>query len=118
MTLQEMSQIARTVGVPVYVGYAATGANAPYVVIRPMSLDSLSSSVGGESVVWDDRYAFYAVSNSVEASHALSIALMQAVEGARISGSYVSTSIGYVGSLVEGLYETQITALLMKGSLQ
>lgn len=117
MSLDIIAKAAEAVGVPVYTGYASTGAKVPYVVARPLTADSTSYSVGGESLSWDDRYSLYAVAGSVVASHNLGLAIAQAVEGTRIGGNYVATSIGYIGALTEGSYETQITAQTTKGSL-
>lgn len=118
MSLDQVVSIAKTVGVPVHAGYAATGAKVPYVVVRPMTLDPLQESVGGPAMVWDTRYALYAVAGSVTASYNLALALMQAINGSRVNGSYVSAILGYVGALTEGAYETQVTTLSMEGSLR
>lgn len=117
MSLQQVVDVSSSVGVPVYNGYAATAARVPYVVVRPMTLDPLQESVGGPAMVWDTRYALYAVAGSVAASYNLAVSLLQVLNGARISGSYMSASLGYVGALTEGAYETQVTTLSMKGSL-
>lgn len=116
MTVDTLQNALSAVGVAVYKGYAVTGATLPYMVIRPLSLLSEEESVGGPSMVWDSQNSIYCVAGSVEASHNLALAAMRAVEGNRVGGHYLSTSLGYVGALIEGAYETQVTTQVRKGT--
>lgn len=104
-------------GVPVYIGYAVTGAHVPYVVLRRITLDPLDLSVGGVAVAWSDQVAAYCVGGSVAACDNLAVDVMSQLQGARIDNGVVRVSMGYSGAKVEGNYETQITIQSNQGGI-
>ena len=102
---------------PSYIGYAATGARAPYSVIRPLFLGDQGVALDGSAVAWDDQFSVYCVAASVEASFNLGLLVIAALQGTRVRGTTLSTSMGYVGAVVEGYYETQVTVQLNQGGI-
>lgn len=117
MSLQQVDQLVKGAGLTSHVGYAKTGAKAPYVVVRPMTILPDAAALCGQAIDWDANYGLYCVGGSVEASYNLAVLVMQALQGARVGGSTLSCDMGYVGSLQEGQYETQVTAQTYQGAL-
>lgn len=103
------------VGDPVYIGYPPTGATLPYVVVRPYLVDLPVLTVTGHALVRDEQQAIYCCGASVDASYNLAQLVMQTLQGARVGGGVVDTSMGYVGAAIEGRYETQVTAQAYEG---
>jgi hypothetical protein len=102
---------------PCHSGYAPTGAQLPYAVHRPLVLDGSSVAVDGSAFMWDYQSTIYACGASVEASFNLAVAIMAELQGARVSGSTLTTSMGYSGAQVEGHYESQVTVQLNSGGI-
>lgn len=104
--------------VPSHIGYAPTGAELPYAVHRPLYIDTDDSeALNGDAIVWDTQTAIYCCAASVEASFNLALSIMKTLQGARVAGTTLSTSMGYSGAQVEGHYESQVTVQLNQGGL-
>lgn len=103
---------------PSHIGYAPTGAKAPYVVTRPLLIgDALDRALSGDSMGWDTQVSLYCVGASVEASFNLAVLVMRDLDAKPVGGTTLSTSMGYIGAQVEGQYETQVTVQLNQGSI-
>jgi hypothetical protein len=114
----DISTQAEAVEVPVYTGYAPTGATLPYVVTRPLFIDTETEvSLDGKAVDWNHQYSLYCCAASVEASFNLALAVMRTLQGARVGGTTLDTSMGYNGAEVEGHYESQVTVQLNQGGI-
>lgn len=113
----DINQMIQDNGLTIYPGYPATGASLPYTVARPLIVTPDSEAIAGNATVWDTQYSLYACSGSVEASLNLAVVLMTLLQGARIGGTTLSTSMGYAGAQVEGHYESQVTVQLNQGAL-
>lgn len=100
-----------------HIGYAPTGAQPPYVVSRPLLLDDINLAIAGNDIAWDAQFSIYCVGASVEASYNLAVQTMQDLQGKRVGGTTLTTSMGYTGAQVEGLYESQVTVQLNQGGL-
>lgn len=100
---------------PSHEGYPPTGAKVPYVVSRPLILDDLAVSVAGEAIDWDAQFTLYCCGGSVEASYNLAVAVMGELQGKRVGGTTLSTSMGYSGAQVEGHYESAVVVQLNQG---
>lgn len=108
---------ALVVSAPSHIGYAPTGAKVPYVVSRPLLVDDLSLAVNGDAIDWDFQFSLYCCAASVEASYNLAIMVMNDLQGQRVGGTTLTTSMGYIGAQVEGHYESQVTVQLNQGSI-
>lgn len=105
-------------GVPVYVGYAPTGAVLPYVVHRPLDLGTDDSeSLAGNAFNWNFQTTLYCCAASAEASFNLAMSVVGDLQGERVAGTTLSVSIGYSGAALEGQYESQITVQLNQGGI-
>jgi hypothetical protein len=113
----EITALVEAADLTIYPGYAVTGAPLPYTVHRPLIFGEADVSVAGVALDWDYQSSLYACAESVEASFNLAVLLMQALSGARVSGSTLSTSMGYSGAQVEGHYECQVTVQLNQGGI-
>ncbi|QCW22282.1 tail terminator [Microbacterium phage Luna18] len=102
---------------PSHIGYAPTGAELPYVVSRPLLVDDLNLAVNGKTIDWDFQFSVYCCAASVEASYNLAIMVMNDLQGQRVGGTTLSTSMGYTGAQVEGHYESQVTVQLNQGGI-
>lgn len=100
---------------PVFLGYASTGTKVPYVVLRPMLIDTDAISISGQTIDYNSQLGAYCVGGSVEASYNLAVIVMATLAGARIGGSTIVCSMGYAGALVEGAYEAQVTIQTNQG---
>ena len=103
--------------VPVYPGYPPTGAQLPYVVHRPLLVDDLELALSGDAIDWDYQTTLYCCAASVEASINLALAVAGTLQGQRVGGTTLSTSIGYSGAPIEGNYESQVTVQLNQGGI-
>jgi hypothetical protein len=74
-------------------------------------------ALAGNSILWDHQTTLYACGASVEASYNLAVLLMSTLQGKRVGGTTLSTSMGYSGAQVEGHYETQVTVQLNQGGI-
>lgn len=101
----------------VHLGYAASGAQLPFICIRPLTLLSDSAAISGDNFIWDDQVSAYCAGGSVEAGYNLAKALLNTLQGTRVSGEVLACSIGYVGAQVEGHYETQVTIQADQGAV-
>lgn len=100
-------------GVPVYMGYAPTHAEPPYVVYRIMTqADGEHVSVCGGPYLQDVAIGVYCCAASYEASVRLGLDASAALRSGM--GHPITLSTGYNGAQVGGLYETQITMSTMK----
>lgn len=117
MDMTQISTLARSAGLTVFDGYAKTGAQPPYVVNRPLILDTEDIALCGDALDWDFSFTLYCVGASVEASFNLAIKLIQALQGQRVGDSTLSCSMGYSGAQVESRYETQVTVQINQGAL-
>ena len=114
--IQEINSLIELVGVPVFPGYAATGASLPYVVTRPLMVDNTTElALNGDAVDWDFNIAVYCCAAGVEASFNLALAVIGTLQGARVRGTTLAASMGYNGAEVEGHYESQVTVQLNQG---
>lgn len=104
-------------GLTAYIGYAPSGAELPYTVTRPLYIDDEAVAVDGSAINWDYQITLYACGASVEASFNLAVLLMNTLQGAYIGGTTLSTSMGYIGAMVEGHYESQVTVQLNQGGI-
>lgn len=102
---------------PTFPGYAPTGQALPYVVGRHLYFGDPVRNLDGSGSGWDTQYSLYCVAASSEASGNLAIMVMQELDGKRVAGTTLSTSMGYVGAVVEGAYESQVTVQLNQGEL-
>lgn len=102
---------------PAHEGYAPTGAKPPYVVSRPLLTDDLARALDGSPIDWDFQFSLYCAGASVEASWNLAILVMKDLDGKRVGGTTLSTSMGYIGAQVEGHYESQVTVQLNQGGI-
>lgn len=101
-----------------YMGYADTGAQVPYVVSRPLLIDDTDGrAVNGDLIARDDRFSVYCCGASVEASYNLALDTMRDLDGKRVGGTTLSTSMSYIGAQVEGHYETAVVVQLNQGGL-
>lgn len=100
---------------PAHPGYAPTGARVPYVVSRPLLVEDESVALAGNALAWDDQFSLYCAGGSVEASYNLALLVMDELQGARVAGTTLTTSMGYIGAQVEGHYESQVTVQLNRG---
>lgn len=117
--LADINSVIENVGVPVYPGYAATGAALPYVVSRPFLVDPFEGlAINGDAIGYDFSFAVYCCGASVEASFNLALAVMGTLQGARVRGTSLSASMGYNGAEVEGHYESQVTVQINQGGIQ
>src|SRR5690606_17447293 len=107
MKMSDITDLIETA--PAHDGYPPTGAKLPYVINRPMIIDVDVLAMCGDSIDWDYQFGLYCCGGSVEASFNLATAVMGELQGARVGGTTLSTSLGYVGAEVEGHYETQVT---------
>ena len=104
--------------VPVYIGYAPSGAQLPYLVMRPLIIDTVTDlALMGAAIDWDSQFSVYCCAASVEASFNLALAVIGTTQGARVQGTTLSASMGYNGAEVEGHYESQVTVQLNQGAL-
>ena len=117
MTLQDTKAALATLKVPVYVGYPATGATMPYVVIRPLIADPTNEALAGNAIDWDNQISAYCAASGVEASVNLGFGVMRILQGRRVAGQVLSTSMGYSGAPVEGHFETQVTIQSNQGEI-
>lgn len=102
---------------PAHEGYPPTGAQLPYVTTRPLTLDSTDPAVAGNAVVWDSQFSLYCAGASVEASYNLAVMVCNDLQGTRVGGTTLKTSVGYIGAPVEGHYESQVTVQLNQGGI-
>lgn len=102
---------------PSHTGYAPTGAALPYVVSRPLIIDDAELAINGDALDWDFQFSLYCCGASVEACFNLAVMVMGELQGKRVGGTTLSTSMGYVGALVEGHYESQVTVQLNQGGI-
>lgn len=102
---------------PSHEGYAPTGAQVPYVVSRPLLIDDLARALDGSAIDWDFQFSLYCAGGSVEASYNLAVMVMDDLDGKRVGGTTLSTSMGYIGAQVEGHYESQVTVQLNQGGI-
>jgi hypothetical protein len=102
---------------PLYTGYPPTDASLPYVVHRPLIVDSDVPALSGDAIDWDFQTSLYCCGASVEASFNLALAVAGTLQGARVGDTTLSASIGYIGTQVEGHYESQVTVQLNQGGI-
>ena len=102
---------------PAHTGYAPSQAQAPYVVSRPLLIDDLTVALDGSAIDWDFQFSLYCVGASVEVSYNLALGVMGDLQGKRVGDTTLSTSMGYIGAQVEGLYESQVTVQLNQGGI-
>lgn len=115
--MDEIKTLVLAEGITFHTGYAPTGARPPYAVHRPLFLDDITIALSGDAVDWDYQTSIYACGASVEASFNLAVSIMRALQGARVSDTTLSTSMGYTGAQVEGHYESQVTVQLNQGGI-
>jgi len=117
-TFEEITALVEAIpDLVVFEGYPSTGAKVPYVVHRPLYIDVDANSASGEVIDWNYQTTLYACGGSVNASFNLALMLMSALQGAPVSGTTLSTSMGYAGAPVEGHYESQVTVQLNLGGI-
>jgi hypothetical protein len=104
--------------VPAYIGYAPTGAQLPYAVIRPLDVGTDTDlNLDGSVVDWNMQASVYCCGASVEASFNIALSVIGTLQGARAGGTTLSASMGYNGAPVEGHYESQVTVQRFQGGL-
>ena len=102
---------------PAHEGYAPSGAKLPYVVNRPLIAGVPEMAITGDGLNWDFQFSLYCCGASVAASYNLAVAVMGDLQGKRVGGTTLSTSMGYSGAPVEGHYESQVTVQLNQGGI-
>ena len=117
MEMSDITAALEGIGVPVYEGYPASGARLPYVVHRPLLIDVPDTAVCGDAVSWNYQHAVYCCGASVEASFNLARLVMSTLQGKRVGDSTLATTMGYSGALMEGRYESQVTAQAYQGGI-
>jgi hypothetical protein len=116
--LGDINVLIEAIGVPVHSGYAPSGVALPYVVSRPLLVDTVTElAINGDAVDWDFNFSVYCCGASVEASFNLALAVIGTLQGARVRGTTLAASMGYNGAEVEGHYESQVTVQLNQGGL-
>lgn len=113
----DINAIIEAADLTVYAGYAPSNTQLPYTTHRPLIADVVDLAISGQATDWDYRTSLYACGASVEASFNLALLLIQALQGARVGGTTLSTSMGYSGAQVEGHYESQVTVQLNQGGI-
>ncbi|QDF15740.1 tail terminator [Microbacterium phage Finny] len=103
----------------VVVGFPKSNAKAPFVAIRPLTLieGDEGTAITGDFMTLDDQTSAYCAGASVEASYNLALLVMGACQATRVDGYVLTTSMGYSGALVEGLYESQVTIQHNRGGI-
>ena len=114
-TLNDITELIT--GVSTSIGYPATGQTLPYVVTRGLFIGDEGVALDGSAVAWDNQFSVYCAAASAEASYNLGLMVMQQLQGKRVGGSTLSTSMGYIGAQVEGHYESQVTVQLNSGGI-
>lgn len=102
---------------PSHTGYAPTGAVLPYCVTRPLYINPDVTAINGDALAWGNQYSVYCCGESVEACYNLAVLVMAELQGARVGGTTLSTSMGYAGAPVEGHFESQVTVQLNQGGI-
>lgn len=102
---------------PCIEGFPGTGQKGPYVANRPLLVDYPELAINGDALDWDFQFTLYCAAGSVEASYNLAVAVMAELQGQRVGGTTLTTSMGYSGAPVEGHYETQVTVQLNQGGI-
>lgn len=115
--VQAIQALIAPLGVASHIGYAPSNAKLPYVVQRPLLINPESTAINGDAMDWDLQFALYACAGSVEASYNLALSLVSALQGARVGGSTLAVSTGYLGASVEGQYESQVTVQINQGGI-
>lgn len=115
--LDAINALLSLVGIDIHTGYAPTGTEVPYAVHRPLFIGGESVAVNGEVLDWDHQSTIYCCGGSVEAAHNLALLVMNTLQGARVAGTTLDTSMGYTGAQVEGHYESQVTVQLNTGGI-
>lgn len=117
VSMDQVSALVEAAGVSCYNGYAPSNAKVPYVVNRPLIVDHENVALNGAALDWDNQFSLFAAGGSVEASYNLALDVISALQGKRVGGSTLDTSMGYVGAQVEGHYESQVTAQVNTGGI-
>ena len=102
---------------PAFVGNAPSGQKMPYVASSVLLIDDLELAINGQAIDWDFQFSLYCAAASVEASYNLAVMVCQDLQGKRVGGTTLSTSVGYNGAPVEGHYESQVTVQLNQGGI-
>lgn len=114
--LQKVVDAVGNSQVNVHVGYPPTVVKAPYVTIRPLTIQQDVVAVSGDMISWDTQIGVYCVGNSVGASWNLALAVLS-LQGVLLGGNVLNTSVGYTGAKIEGNYETQVTVQTHQGAV-
>jgi len=117
MDMTDITALLAGIGVGHYDGYAPTGASLPYVVNRPLLIDTVETAINGGAVGWDYQFSLYCCAGSVNASFNLAVAAISALQGQRSGDSTLAASMGYSGAQVEGHYESQVTVQINQGGI-
>lgn len=117
MNMSDITSALSVTGVPVYEGEPSSGANLPYIVVRPFNLDTGDVALSGDALAWNNEFAVYCCGGSSTASFNVAKLLIQAVQGVHVGDSTLSTTLGYVGARIEGNYETQVTIQVHQGGI-
>lgn len=115
--LKDIQAWVQLAGITFYIGYAHTGARVPYVVGRPLIIDTTGEALDGSAIDTDFQFSLYCCGASVEASFNLALDVMGTLQGKRVRGTTLSTSMGYSGAPIEGHYESQVTVQLNQGAI-
>lgn len=105
-------------GARVFNGAAATGAQAPYVVLRGISTTPDTLTLEAQPMAWGYVWGAYCVGSSPEASYNLAVAAVQALQGRWAGDSLLSCEVAYTGLRVEGLYESLVQISVQQGRIQ
>lgn len=116
MSLEALKEaIALATGTAAYSGYADTGAQVPYSVVRP-GTHTPDVAIAGNALEWDTSFLVYCCGASIEACYNLA-KLVLSLQGTMVDGHALSCSLGYVGAQVESHYETAVTIQFNQGAL-
>lgn len=117
MNMATVEQALSSIEVPVYQGYAATGAKLPYMVVRPISTDPDGATVCGEATTWTDRLGVYCCAGSVGASANLARDAAGEIVSFFSGVSATTVAVAYYGNVLEGQYESLVTITVTEGGL-
>lgn len=117
--LDDLRALATIADVLTYAGEAPTNAPLPYYVVRPLFIGDGAEglALSGETLAWDTQLSIYCCGASVAASFNMAENVMRYLDGKRLAGSALTTSMGYIGAQVEGHYESQVTVQLNRGAI-
>lgn len=102
---------------PLHDGYAESGAEVPYIVVRQTAASSPLDSLRGTELIGSASWSVYAVANSADASAALGSEVRRRLHGTWSGHTTATATLAYAGAHVSGVYETLVTTQTQEGAL-